>query len=649
MSEKMKIGKYRVLDKIGEGGMGKIFKALHPTLRRPIIIKQLRITSQKALAQRFKREARIMIDFRNENIVQVYDHFREGSSYYIAMEYVDGVTLENLIKKKKQISPMASILILYEVAKGLKYAHDKGVVHRDIKPDNVLISKAGEVKLVDFGIATAREEKEEDLTKTGAVMGTPAYMSPEQLTSAKTVDKRSDIYSLGVLFYKVVTGVKPFPSNFSADTIKNITKGHYDRPEKINPAIPALFKRIIRKTMNHKIKRRYKDLKYLLKLLSPYVSRFKDQREMNRAIRNYILEDSKSSESLLASMAVKKKRNPLFLLAAAAVVAALVLASGFLFYSWGFYHDFFQDKAYGGLEIRAFVPKNYYKDTRFIYGVAELLKVDSKNEEAKTFMLHPQSFPIALPFLKQEKLNKKWKDMLSTGTIFLPAGNYELNLILENQKILKAFYLNPRRIQRQSLQTEKRRLFEFSVDQPPVQPIGIKHAIYDSVTGKSIYAQTNIWIKDGRVWKNWKSEWKRLDKITSGRNYIFKYEAPGYYEKQIILYVERDVENLELDIGLVQYPGKLVLKSNFTEGEILIDNRSENYIGGDRKEFVTYGYTVDGKKEFPLPEGNYTLTVRMGAAAEQQSYQFKIIQKRTTVLDISFDNKKNTIIISPGK
>ena len=133
-----------------------------------------------------------MLDLRNDNIVQVYDHFKEGNYYYIAMEYVDGIALDRLVHKRRYLSNEAAILIFTEVCKGLKYAHDRHIIHRDIKPANVLISKYGEVKLTDFGIATSKEDERFGLTRAGTTLGTPAYMPPEQIVNSKNVDKRAE-------------------------------------------------------------------------------------------------------------------------------------------------------------------------------------------------------------------------------------------------------------------------------------------------------------------------------------------------------------------------------------------------------------------------------------------------------------------------
>ncbi|MCG8481204.1 MAG: serine/threonine protein kinase, partial [Spirochaetales bacterium] len=201
------IGKYKVLSRLAQGGMGAVYTARHPTLERTVIIKKLTLRGNADIRERFRREAQIMMDLRNDAIVDVYDHFREGSSYYIVLEYVDGMSLDALIRQRRYLPNAIALLILREVCRALAYAHDKGVVHRDIKPANILISNEGEVKLVDFGIATIHGgDEESDLTRDGMTLGTPSYMAPEQFRNTRSVDKRADIYSLGCVGYWLLTG-----------------------------------------------------------------------------------------------------------------------------------------------------------------------------------------------------------------------------------------------------------------------------------------------------------------------------------------------------------------------------------------------------------------------------------------------------------
>ncbi len=306
---KTKIGNYKIIGLIGEGGMGKIYKAIDPRSKKTIIIKELLISSKTTITKRFQREASIMATFSHPNIVKVFKHFNINNTYYIAMEYVDGLSLGELIKKRKIIPPMVSMLIFYQICKGLKYAHDKGVIHRDIKPDNVLISRKGHVKLCDFGIATAQPGKDEELTKTGVIMGTPAYMSPEQLISTKYVDIRSDIYSMGIVFYQMITGTKPFPGSFTTDTISKISKGNYVKPEKINSDIPSFFKLIIKKTMNCKTEKRFDSLQRILDVFAKYTDLFSSDEQLNGIIKEFLSgkEIRFCSPNKLKKSLVKKK------------------------------------------------------------------------------------------------------------------------------------------------------------------------------------------------------------------------------------------------------------------------------------------------------------------------------------------------------
>ena len=267
------IGKYKITAEIARGGMGAVYKAVHPTLKRNVILKKLTLKGSATVTERFKREARIMMDFKNDHIVNVYDHFRQGSSYYIVLEYVDGTALDRLIRRERYLPNDITLLIFRDCCRALKYAHSKNVIHRDIKPGNILLSKTGEVKLVDFGIAVSMDE-EAGLTRDGVTLGTPSYMAPEQFENTKSVDKRADIYSMGVMLYEMVTGKKPFPGNFSPETLALIQKGEFKAVRKVNPKALPLIAGIIKKSMHFKVERRYRDIDSLLKLLDKHFKRF---------------------------------------------------------------------------------------------------------------------------------------------------------------------------------------------------------------------------------------------------------------------------------------------------------------------------------------------------------------------------------------
>src|SRR3954467_12946024 len=201
-----------ILELLGQGGMGAVYKARQKHLDRLIAIKVIPPEAAKdpAFAERFAREARALARLHHPNIVLVYDFGQSGDIYYLLMEYVDGVDLRRA-QQASRLSPSEALAIVPQICDALQYAHDQGVVHRDIKPENVLLDRAGHVKIADFGLAKMLGKSPDNftLTATQQVMGTPRYMAPEQIEKPTSVDHRADIYSLGVVLYEMLTGELP--------------------------------------------------------------------------------------------------------------------------------------------------------------------------------------------------------------------------------------------------------------------------------------------------------------------------------------------------------------------------------------------------------------------------------------------------------
>jgi len=201
-----------ILELVGRGGMGVVYKARQKHLNRLVALKILSpsVGEDPAFADRFAREAQAMAMLSHPHIVAVHDFGQAGGMYYFLMEFVDGLNLRRLLDTSK-LAPQEALAIVPQICDALQYAHDKGVVHRDIKPENVLLDKEGQVKIADFGLAKlmGREAKDFTLTGAGQVMGTPNYMAPEQIEHPQDVDHRADIYSLGVVFYQMLTGELP--------------------------------------------------------------------------------------------------------------------------------------------------------------------------------------------------------------------------------------------------------------------------------------------------------------------------------------------------------------------------------------------------------------------------------------------------------
>jgi len=201
--------RYEILSTIGQGGMGVVYKAQDNRLRRVVALKRLRsnLSDFQNAIDRFFNEAKSIATLNHQNIVQIYDYGEDVEGHYIAMEYVDGITMKDYLGQKGKLNAEEATRIILSLARGLATAHGRGVIHRDIKPGNILLDKSNKAKLTDFGLARVADS--EDITRTGFMMGTPDYCSPEQLRDAKNVDHRTDIYSLGATFYEMVAGQSP--------------------------------------------------------------------------------------------------------------------------------------------------------------------------------------------------------------------------------------------------------------------------------------------------------------------------------------------------------------------------------------------------------------------------------------------------------
>ena len=235
----MKIGqivkeRYEILEILGEGGMAFVYKARDTQLERFVAIKTLKPTyvNQETFVDRFKREAKTAANLNHPNIVQIFDWGIEDEPYFV-MEYIEGNTLTSIIAKNRTISLSDILFIGAQVSSGLHAAHQKGLVHRDIKPGNIMITPDGKVKVTDFGIVSLQNE-ESDITKTGSILGTASYISPEQ-AQGKSVSIESDLYSLGTVLYELITGKAPFSGD---SPISTATKHLTEKPEK-----PSLFRR----------------------------------------------------------------------------------------------------------------------------------------------------------------------------------------------------------------------------------------------------------------------------------------------------------------------------------------------------------------------------------------------------------------------
>src|SRR5947209_19104280 len=240
--------RYEIQRGIARGGMAEVYLARDQLLDRPVAVKVLfaEYARDPSFVERFRREAQSAASLNHPNIVAIYDWGQERGTYFIVMEYVRGRSLREVVQVNGPFAARRTAEIGAEIAGALEFAHRNGVVHRDVKPGNVLVTADGDIKVTDFGIARAGTS--EALTQTGAVMGTAAYFSPEQ-AQGLPVDGRSDVYSLGVVLYEMVTGKPPFAGENPVSIAYKHVKEAAAPPTQVNPAIPANFEAIILKSM----------------------------------------------------------------------------------------------------------------------------------------------------------------------------------------------------------------------------------------------------------------------------------------------------------------------------------------------------------------------------------------------------------------
>jgi serine/threonine protein kinase len=252
------VGHFLIQDEIGRGGMGTIYFAIDTMLNREVALKAIhpQLADNQQLMDRFKIEAMTQARMNHPNIVTIFSFNKIDDQYFIAMEYVEGKSLKELLQVKKRLDLGEAIAIITQVAEGLSYAHAHNVIHRDIKPANILLDKDNKVKISDFGIAKVFGA--EGLTKTGMMMGTPWYTPPEQIMG-KNIDFRADLYSLGVTFYELLTSRVPFDSETNSEF--QIQKAHLEtpppRPSIYNPLIGVKLENIILQALQKKVEKRF--------------------------------------------------------------------------------------------------------------------------------------------------------------------------------------------------------------------------------------------------------------------------------------------------------------------------------------------------------------------------------------------------------
>ena len=269
-----KIGRYKILEEIGRGGMGVVYKAYDPVIERNVALKMIRFqdfaspSEIEELKIRFRQEVKAAGKLSHPNIVTVYDVTEEEGVFCIVMEYVEGESVDRLLAKKRVINFEDSVRIIIKICEALDYAHKQGIVHRDVKPANIIITKDGVPKLMDFGIAKLADST---VTRTGSALGTPSYTSPEMIKGER-VDARTDIFSLGCVFYEMLTGERAFPGENITPIMYKILEEEPTPPIQLNKNLPSAVNSIISKALAKDLSVRYQTVNEFAMDLSTFIA-----------------------------------------------------------------------------------------------------------------------------------------------------------------------------------------------------------------------------------------------------------------------------------------------------------------------------------------------------------------------------------------
>lgn len=258
MGEVSRIGKYEILSTIEEGAMGNVYQAQDPIIGRKVFLKTIRTDLARSddttfLFSRFKKEALAAARLNHPGIVTLYEFGEDGGVVFIAMEYVRGRSLREILAAGKRARVAAAIELVVQLLDALAYAHDQGVVHRDLKPANLFVLPGGRLKISNFGITRIEST---DLTQMGDVLGIPYYMSPEMI-SGRPVDGRSDLFSVGAIFYHLLTGELPFPGNSGNSVMHRVLKSEPPPVSVVNPQVPATLEPVINQALAKMAQQRF--------------------------------------------------------------------------------------------------------------------------------------------------------------------------------------------------------------------------------------------------------------------------------------------------------------------------------------------------------------------------------------------------------
>lgn len=511
------IGKYKVVSKIAQGGMGAVYKAIHPSLKKDIVIKKMTLSSNSMAKERFKKEAQILLEMQSPYIVHLFDYFTEGPYRYIVEEFVDGLALDKLIKKQTVIDPTVALLILQDSCFALKFAHSKGVVHRDIKPGNILISRRAEIKLADFGIASDENDEDSAKTKIGVTLGTPAYMPPEQFENSSKVDQRADIYALGVMLYEMVTGTKPYSTDGSLENIAKIKKGRYTNPRKIDSTIPKEVCSLIKKMIKPKAKHRFASVNPIISRIKKYLKKY-DTHAVRVELAKMVISPKRHEV-----MDFKKKVNVWKTIFISLVTCGIIAGAGFYLWNEGFIHKTVLSSMYSPVVLTMKIPEvaspasDLNAQALFFVNAKKIDEI--KGSERKFF-----EGEVSKNGISAKRLASSGKNFI-TKPVYLKDGNYRVKVVIGSNVWWKTFTVSG-----------KEKIISIDNFSKLTRPINLVMKAFDSETGNDISKETVFFVLYKDKWIS--PEAVPQEKLVSNNVWKFKAVSEGYDEEIFSLLID---------------------------------------------------------------------------------------------------------------
>ena len=566
-----------------------MYSATHPTLKRKVVLKKLNLRGNRQHYERFRQEAALMMDLNHDNIVRVYDHFKEGSKHYIVMEFVEGCSLDTILKKGGPLPPGAARYVLESCCRALAYIHSRNIIHRDIKPSNIFISATGDVKLGDFGIAQLESANES--SGEFVPIGTPSYMAPEQFLPHAKISSRTDIYALGVTLYEILTGKKLFDGETLDELKRNILRSHHPSLFSLVPSMGIVLYRIVAKSTRKRPGFRYAAVMPVRKLLRFVAPKVKNPdavavlQVLAGAAGGGSVSSKKKPLPSHPSIPHKGTRSVNTLILILFSVAVLAGTSLFFVRTGAFYRTFYS-RSKGALQIQVLSGDESFPHT----GDLNLYRDKVRYLE-----------PIRTLDLSE---NRGFSDIF-----YLDTGNYRIMVRWGSQVEWILFYLPPMAHQKDVL------ILDVNSPVIPRKPLIVQTCISNAMTNQDLGENSvvSVQFEDGK-WSELKNQ-----ELETGHAYRLKVECPGFYPRYLNTPLQFYQDRLDLQVQMIPLPGVLKVANSADRLTLLVNG--EKYLpgGGENRDIVKFGRIEEGAWEWVLSPGVYNLRWKSGESVVEES------------------------------